>query len=322
MQRVVVLALDGVIPFELSVPDRIFRAAGHGLYEVLTCSLDGAPVRTDADFSIAVEHSMEIIASADILVVPPSEWFGDVTGPDRLPPALLSALALLRPGARVASICISTFVLAAAGLLDGRPATTHWARAAHFSRCFPRVRLAPEVLFVDDGDVLTSAGAAAGVDLCLHIVRQDHGSDIANRAARNCVVPPWREGGQAQYIERPVPLPGDSGTAPAREWALANLGLPLHLDDLAARANMSRRTFTRRFREEVGLSPGQWLTTQRVELARHLLESTDLPVDTVASRAGFGTSASLRQHLNAACGVSPHTYRRTFSTRSRAARTP
>ena len=229
-----------------------------------------------------------------------------------LPAALAEALGHIRPGTRVMSICTGSFVLAAAGLLDGRPATTHWGEADAFQELFPRVELDPSVLFVDDGDLLTSAGAAAGVDLCLHVVRRDHGSEVANQAARRCVVPPWRDGGQAQYIDRPVPEPHDTGTAPVRAWALERLDRPLSLTDLAARAGMSVRTLTRRFREEVGMSPGRWLTVQRVDLARRLLEASDLPVDQIAQRAGFGTTVSLRQHLHAAIGVSPITYRRTF----------
>jgi transcriptional regulator GlxA family with amidase domain len=168
------------------------------------------------------------------------------------------------------------------------------------------------VLFVDDGDVLTSAGVAAGVDLCLHLIRRDFGVEAANRAARRCVVPPWRDGGQAQFIERAVPSTSDTSTGPARQWAMSRLEQPLDLAALAGQARMSVRSFTRRFRDETGLSPSQWLTGQRVELARMLLETTDLPVDAVARRAGFGTAVSLRQHLHAAVGVSPLAYRRTF----------
>jgi transcriptional regulator GlxA family with amidase domain len=316
MHRVAVLAVPGVIPFELSVPSRIFSTArgsdGESLYEVITCTLDGRPVVTSADFSIAVERDARALAEADTVVVPAASGFTDISGPDSLPAGLLDALASVRPGTRIVSICIGTFVLAAAGLLDGRPATTHWRHADRFAEHFPHVRLDSGVLFVDDGDVLTSAGAAAGVDVCLHLVRRDHGSEIANQVARYCIVPPWRDGGQAQYVERPVPEPSSAGTSPTRAWALQRLGTPLQLSDLAAHAGMSRRTFTRRFRDEVGMSPGQWLVRQRVELARRLLESSDLPVDRVAAGAGFGTSASLRQHLHAAIGVSPHAYRRTF----------
>jgi transcriptional regulator GlxA family with amidase domain len=323
MHRVVVLALDGVIPFELSLPSRIFgTAVGPGdepLYEVVTCSLDGGPVTTVADFDISVRYDAGVLASADTLVIPAAEAMDTITGPESLPPGLAEALAQLRPGTRVVSICIASYVLAAAGLLDDRPATTHWVHADDFRRYFPRVRVTPEVLFIDDGDVLTSAGAAAGVDLCLHLIRRDHGSRVANQVARSCVVPPWRDGGQAQYVERPLPEPSGSGTAPTRAWALERLDQPLGLSELAAHARMSRRTFTRRFREEVGTSPGQWLVRQRVELARQLLEDSDLSVDQVAGRAGFGTSASLRQHLNNTLGVTPYTYRRTFRTTDGAA---
>jgi transcriptional regulator GlxA family with amidase domain len=305
--RVVVLALDGAVPFELGIPSRIFGAArgprDEPLYDVITCTTDGRPVRTAADFAIAVEHDATVLTTADTVVVPP--FAGSYAqAPD--------VLARMRPGTRVMSICTGSFVLAAAGLLDGRRATTHWGEADRFHRLFPQVKLDPEVLFVDDGDVLTSAGVAAGVDLCLHVVRRDHGSEVANRVARRCVVPPWRDGGQAQYIERPVPEPHDTGTAPVRAWALERLDRPILLADLAAQAGMSVRTLSRRFREEVGLSPGRWLTRQRVELARQLLESSDLPVDRIARLAGFGTALSLRQHLHAALGVSPIAYRRTF----------
>jgi transcriptional regulator GlxA family with amidase domain len=316
MHRVAVLALEGVIPFELSVPSRIFCVAsgrsGEPLYEVITCTLDGRPVSTAADYRVAVENDVAALATADTVVVPAAEWFSRITGPDSLPAGLSAALAGLRPGTRLVSICIGTYVLAAAGLLDGRPATTHWRHAERFAALFPKVRVDADVLFVDDGDVLTSAGASAGVDLCLHLVRRDHGSEIANQVARLCVVPPWRDGGQAQYVEHPVPEPSSAGTAPTRAWAAERLGTPLQIDDLASHAGMSRRTFTRRFRQEVGMSPGQWLTQQRIAMARHLLETSDLPVDRVADTAGFGTAASLRQHLHAALGVSPHAYRRTF----------
>lgn len=210
------------------------------------------------------------------------------------------------------SICTGSYVLAAAGYLDGRPATTHWSSADHFQRTFPQVRVDPGVLFIDDGDVLTSAGVAAGIDLCLHLVRRDHGTAVANEIARRTVVPPHRDGGQAQYIHRPVPEPQFATTTGARAWALTRLDRPILLRDMAEHEAMSVRTFTRRFREEVGISPGQWLTRQRVERARHLLESTDLPIDQVARDAGFGTATSLRQHLQAALGVPPTAYRRTF----------
>ncbi|MEU3982011.1 helix-turn-helix domain-containing protein [Streptomyces sp. NPDC026672] len=309
-ERVAVLALDGVYPFELGIPSRILGAA-EGRYEVLTCTVDGEPVRTCADFSITVDHGPEILATAGTVVIVSVE---PSYIPARLPDGVAAALGTIRPDARIVSICTGAFVLAAAGLLDGRPATTHWQLAERFRREYPHVDLDPDVLFVDDGRVLTSAGAASGVDVCLHLVRTDHGSELANRVARRCVVPPFREGGQAQYIERPFPPGGTSGTAATRAWALEHLGEPLTLADLAEHARMSRRTFVRRFGDETGLSPGRWLIQQRVARARHLLESSDLSVDRIATQVGFATGASLRQHLHAAIGVSPQTYRRTFRT--------
>ncbi|WP_406285235.1 GlxA family transcriptional regulator [Streptomyces sp. NBC_00209] len=319
--RVVVLALDGLLPFELGIPQRIFglaRTSEHQdrarkLYEVVTCSVrPPGPVHTDADFTVMVGHGPEALATADTVVVPASHEGGLVYDQGRLTDELTAALAHIRPGTRMVSICTGSYVLAAAGYLDGRPATTHWAHADHFQRLFPRVRVDPDVLFVDDGDVLTSAGVAAGIDLCLHLVRRDHGTAVANDVARRTVVPPHRDGGQAQYIRRPVPDTQFATTTTARAWALARLERPILLRDMAQQEAMSVRTFTRRFREEVGVSPVQWLTQQRVELARRLLESTDLSIDQVARDAGFGTSTSLRQHLQAALGVSPTVYRRTF----------
>ncbi|WP_163507657.1 GlxA family transcriptional regulator [Fodinicola acaciae] len=313
MHRVAVLALDQVIPFELGIPSRIFGAATDAtdrrLYEVVTCSLDGGPVATEAGYAIVPAADATALAEADTVVVAPfhcPEQLGTISDP------LAKALAGIRPGTRIMSICTAAYVLAGAGLLDDRPATVHWLEAEHFQRTFPKVRLDPSALFVDDGDILTSAGAAAGVDLCLHVVRRDHGSEVANRVARACVVPPWRDGGQSQFIEHPVPAPSDAGTAPTRVWALENLHKPLPLSTLAGHARMSVRTFTRRFRDEVGLTPGQWLILQRVERGRVLLESSDLAVDQVAERAGFGAPSSFRLHFRAAVGVSPNAYRRTF----------
>jgi len=306
--RVVVLAPDGVYPFELGIPKRVFGAAGDR-YEVVTCTADGRPVRTNADFSITVEHGAEALRTADTVIIPP---FDSSELSRAAPAAVAEALAFVAPGARIVSICTGAFVLAAAGLLDGRPATTHWAMAELFREWYPQVALDPDVLFIDEGDVLTSAGAASGIDVCLHLVRKDHGSEVANQVARRCVVPPWRDGGQAQYIERPVPDATANGTAAARQWALEHLDRPLTLADLAEHSHMSLRTFARRFTEEVGLSPGRWLIQQRVDRARHLLESTDLAVDEIAGRVGFAGGTSLREHLHAAIGVSPLAYRRTF----------
>ncbi|WP_327590184.1 DJ-1/PfpI family protein [Nonomuraea sp. NBC_00507] len=310
--RIAVVVLNHFAPLDLGVPGQVFWSAetpeGEKLYEVVTCSEGRQPVRCSAGYSVLPDHGLDVLDTADTVLVPgihAGRAMKDGTISDTLYAALQG-----RP--RTMSICTGSFVLAAAGLLDGRPATTHWREAARFAALFPEVKLDADVLFVDDGDVLTSAGVAAGMDLCLHVIRRDHGSEVANRAARRCVMPPWREGGQAQYVERPLPYEAAGGTAATRAWMLAHLETPVDLSALAEHARMSVRTFTRRFREETGVSPAKWLTGQRVQHARHLLETTDLGVEEVARRAGFGTAVSLRQHLHAAVGVAPLAYRHTF----------
>jgi transcriptional regulator GlxA family with amidase domain len=313
--EVVVLALPNPMAFELGLASKFLGGAVDAgerrLYRVRVATLDGGPVRTSGGYSVLPEHDVSILATADTVVVPGLHLPSAMPG-DRLPDDAVDALRGVAGRARLVSICTGSFALAAAGLLDGRPATTHWLYAERFAALYPRVRLDPDVLFVDDGDVLTSAGNAAGIDLLLHLVRRDHGSEVANRVARRSVVAPWRDGGQSQFVERPVPEAGDAGTAATRAWAAARLGEPLTLADLAAHARMSVRTFTRRFRDETGQSPLRWLAAQRIALARELLESTDASVDRVAADAGFGTPASLRQHLRAAIGVSPLAYRHTY----------
>ncbi|WP_069167465.1 helix-turn-helix domain-containing protein [Nocardia altamirensis] len=311
VHQVAVLALDGVYPFELGIANRVFGSAG-GRYRIRTCTVDGAPVRSNADYSIAVDHDSSVLDTADTVVLPACDISMALDG--ALPQPVRDALARIRPGTRIVAICTGAFVAAAAGLLDGRVATTNWYEAERFRRTFPLVRLDPDVLYVEDGDVLTSAGAAAGIDACLHLVRRDYGSVVANSVARRCVVPPWREGGQAQYIEQPMPPSPSASTAAARQWAMENLHLPVSVDELAERARMSERTFARRFSDEVGMSPGRWLIQQRLYRARHLLESTDMTVDRIAGEVGFATGTSLRQHLHEAIGVSPQAYRRTFRT--------
>jgi transcriptional regulator GlxA family with amidase domain len=286
-------------------------ADGSPLYRVRIATLDGRPIRTADGFSVQPDHDGSVLRTAGTVIVP-GIMGGPMVREGRIPPELRDALRDAAGHARMVSICTGSSVLAAAGLLDGRPAATHWRDVDAFRRNFPSVRLDPDVLFVDDGNVLTSAGVAAGIDLLLHLVRRDHGSEVANRVARRNVVAPWRDGGQSQFIERPVPEPGDSGTAATRTWVLERLGEPLPLADLAAHARMSVRTFTRRFREETGVSASRWLVQQRVALARRLLETTDVPVERVAEQAGFGTTASMRQHLHAAIGVAPLAYRRAY----------
>jgi transcriptional regulator GlxA family with amidase domain len=336
--EVAVLALPHVVAFELGLPHRFLGGAvdadGRPLYRVRTCTVDGGPVRTSAHYTVLPDHDASILRTAATIVIP-----GIVGGPPvvtgRLDPTLAAALAGRRADARLVSICTGAYVLAAAGLLDGRPATTHWMRTEPFRSFFPSVQLDPDVLYVDDGDVLTSAGNAAGIDLLLHVLRRDHGAEVANRVARRNVVAPWRDGGQSQFstaaaeptaehaaagpVADPARAPGTrngeavmQGIPAARTFALERLGEPLPLTRLAGSAAMSVRTFTRRFREETGQSPHTWLAAQRVALARRLLETTDRPVERIAVDAGFGTAASLRQHLHAAIGVSPGAYRRMY----------
>ncbi|MFD4631335.1 GlxA family transcriptional regulator [Streptomyces sp. NPDC058284] len=302
---------------ELGLVHQLFGAArgpsGERLYEVRTCAATGpGRLRTDADFPIEAPHGPEALTWAETVIVPASHEEDESLAPGALPDRLAGPLASVPTGTRIASICTGAFVLAAAGLLDGRRATTHWLSTDLFARTFPSVTVDPDVLYVDEGRILTSAGEAAGVDLCLHMIREDHGAAVAADAARRTVVPPHREGGQAQYIQRPVPVRESTSTSAARAWAEDNLAAPLTLSELAARASMSVRTFSRRFREETGLTPMQWLTQRRVDRARELLESTDHTVDRIATEAGFGTGASLRQHFVAGVGVPPATYRTTF----------
>ena len=308
--RIAVLGVDTVVGFDLSIAPQVCPCASSPddpLYEVHVCSIDGGPLRTTRGFSIMPESGTDALGEPDTVIVP-----GVETDDFAEDPKVTAYLRNLPEGTRIMSICTGAFVLAAAGLLDGRPATTHWAHVEQFRAMFPEVDLRPDVLFVDDGDVLTSAGVAAGIDLCLHVLRNDHGSEVANRAARRNIVPPWRDGGQSQFIERPMPSPGITGTAPTREWLMHRLAEPLTLEAIAAHAGMSVRTFTRRFREETGTSPLDWLLRQRIEHARHLLEHTDLPIEEVALKSGLSTATSLRKHLRARLGIGPAAYRRTF----------
>jgi transcriptional regulator GlxA family with amidase domain len=313
--RVAVLLLPPVIGYDATIPMQLLGSAtdeqGRALYDVRMVGLSGDPVPTPSGYALVPMSGAGALGEADTVIVPGTRLAGPRT--DRsLPTDVREALATVRPGARLVSICTGAFVLAATGVLDGRPATTHWAHADAFRALYPAVRLDENLLYVDDGDVLTSAGLAAGVDLCLHLIRRDYGVAAATRTARYCVVAPWRDGGQAQFIERPVPGRGEDGTAYAREWALAHLAEPLDVARLAGEARMSVRTFNRRFRDETGRSPGAWLVERRVDHARHLLETTELPVDDVARLSGLGSGASLRQHLRAAIGVAPLAYRRTY----------
>ncbi|MFI2549160.1 GlxA family transcriptional regulator [Streptomyces rochei] len=316
LHRVVVLVRPGLLPMELGIVHRLFGTAvddtGRPLYSVVTCAAEPGEISTDADFTVNVPAGPEALRNADTVVVPAAvEDYGPQQR-GRLSPPVRAALAQVPATARLASICTGSFVLAAAGLLAGRRATTHWKSCPELSALYPEIDVDPDVLYTDDRRVLTSAGVAAGIDLCLHMIRSDHGADVANTVARGTVVPPHREGGQAQYIDRPVPEPADDSVAAARVWALEHLGETVTLEDLARRAATSVRTLTRKFRQETGMPPMQWLGQQRLQYARRLLERTDEPVDRIAAAAGFGTGTAMRQHFREALGVSPRAYRNTF----------
>ncbi|WP_340647943.1 helix-turn-helix domain-containing protein [Pseudoxanthomonas winnipegensis] len=310
--RIAVVAFDRISPFHLAVPCQVFESRPEPdlpAFELRVYAAEPGPLRTDAGFSVQPAHGLEGLDGADTVIVP--SWRDrDEPAPAVLIDALRRAHAA---GAQLVGLCLGTFVLADAGLLDGRPATTHWAALETFARRHPQVRLQPDVLYVDDGDVLTSAGTVAGIDCCLHLVRRLHGAEVANRIARRLVVAPHRQGGQTQYIEQPLPAdPGDARLAQVLEWAMTHLDQRLDVDALAARALMSRRTFTRRFRQATGASLGDWLAHQRLARAQRLLETSDLALDRVAAEAGFGSAISLRQRFAATLGTSPSAYRRSF----------
>ena len=310
---VAVVAFDGISPFHLSVPCLVFgedrTPEGAHRYRVAVCGVEPGPLRTSAGFGIDVVHGLAVLRRAQVIVVP--SWRDDLAP---APPALLAALrSAHRRGARIVGLCLGAFVLAEAGLLDGRAATTHWALAQEFARRYPQVVPRPEVLYVEDGTVLTSAGTAAGIDCCLHLLRQQHGAEAANRAARRMVVAPHRQGGQAQYIQQPVaPTVRGDRLAPLLQWLGEHLHQTHTLEALAERAVMSPRTFTRRFRQATGTTVGQWLQNQRIALAQRLLEGGDASIEVVAAQAGFGSAVSLRQHFAAAVGIAPSAYRQQF----------
>lgn len=306
----------GVAPFEMAVPCEVFgidrSELGVPWYRHLVCAAEEPPIRSSQGFTIDTPHGLDDVVRADTIVVP--AW-GTQHFDSEPPPALVDALrAAHRRGARILSVCSGAFVLAAAGLLDGRRATTHWMHAEELAARYPQIDVDPDVLYVDEGDVMTSAGTAAGIDLCLHVVRLDFGAEIANAVARRMVVPPHREGGQAQFVEAPVAAggPGADRFAATLEYMLEHLDEPLSVEAMADQAAMSPRTFARRFRSTTGTTPGQWLVRQRVLLAQRLLEATDDPVELIALRCGFGTAAGLRLHFRRVLGTSPLVYRRTF----------
>jgi transcriptional regulator GlxA family with amidase domain len=318
MHRIAIPITPGMPLFELAVPCEVFGPRDDfpvpWWYDVQLCAVQDSPVRTAERLLFDGALGLDELIQADTVIVPAC-----ADTQDDPPPALLQALrAAADRGARIASICTGAFALAAAGLLDGRPATTHWMHAAELAYRWPAVQVEPNVLYTDGGQILTSAGASAGLDLCLHIVRQDHGSRIANALARRLVIPPHREGGQAQYIEQPLPIDGSPSLGPCLDWAREHLELPLTVEDLAHQALMSPRTFARRFREVTGTTPLQWLCAERVRRAQDLLENTEDTIDRVAVMCGFGSAQRLRTHFTRINHVTPHEFRRTFRDRAAA----
>lgn len=320
MPRVAVVAFDRISPFHLSVPCIVFgedrREGGVPLFTLRVCAWERGSITTTAGFTLSVEHGLEALDEADIIIIP--SW----RDPDEMPPSeLLQRLrAAHSRGARIVGLCLGAFVLAATGLLDGRRASTHWAWAKDLADRYPLVKVDGNVLYVDDGTLTTSAGTAAGIDCCLHVLRQRCGYEAANYVARRLVVPPHRQGSQAQFIDYPMPRRvADDRLGPLLDWMRANLALPQSLDELAARAGMSRRTFTRRFQQLTGATVGSWLLAERIAAAQRLLEATSVSIDRVAETSGFGTGASLRQHFAEVLGLAPGAYRRAFRERAEAA---
>jgi AraC family transcriptional regulator, transcriptional activator FtrA len=313
---VAVVVYQGITPFELGVACDVFGDEWESMfdtawYRLFVCAISPGPVTVEGGFQILAAHGSDKIASADTIVVLPT------INVDQAPPEMTEILRRAHArGARIVSLCTGAFVLAAAGLLDGRRVTTHWTECRQLASRYPGVSVDPGVLFVDEGDILTSAGSAASLDLCLHLVRHDHGSEIAAQLARQLVVPPQRDGGQAQYIAAPLPLLDDSNLfADTVAWIQEDLDQTITVEDLAARSAMSPRTFARRFQAATGTTPYQWLLRQRVQLAQRLLETTDLSVDSVAERSGFSTAANLRKHFHRSVDTSPQSYRRAFQIR-------
>ncbi|AKE09822.1 GlxA family transcriptional regulator [Serratia liquefaciens] len=311
--KVGIVVFNNIIPFHLSVPCAVFEKAlngkGEPAYQLLICATEPGPLKTNAGFSIIAEYGLAALAQADMVIVP--SWSDpEVLPPTQLIDALLSAHAR---GATLVGLCMGAFVLAAAGLLNGRPATTHWRWMSDFLQRYPQVSIDKNVLYVDNDDIVTSAGTAASIDCCLHLVRKRCGAETANAVARQLVVPPHRQGGQAQFIEQPVyNTAGGDRFMQTLNWATENLQQPLTLDQLAERACMSRRSFTRRFQQTTGTSVMQWLLNQRLAMAQRFLEKTDQPVERIAQAAGFATALSMRRHFQRQFKTSPSLYRKEF----------
>ena len=314
MHRVVAFVRAPQSTFELACAAQVFGIERPELptrYAFSVCAERPGPIATHAGYDMLVTDGLDALDRADTVVIP-----GWQPATDPPPPTVVQALRRAHSrGARVVSICSGAFALAHAGLLDGRRATTHWALADKLAAHFPRVQVDPDVLYVDHGDVATSAGAGAGLDLCMHLVRSDQGARYAAHIARTMVMPPHREGGQLQYSAPPHPAQIDGTLAPLLEWITARLGEPVTLEQIAAHAGVSPRTLTRRFTDQLGTSPGQWLLTQRIATARDLLESSDLPLDAIARRVGLSSATNLRRRFLNALGTTPGAYRRAFLVR-------
>ena len=311
--RIVAVAYDRLCTFEYGIAAEIFcsqiRGSNQPLYEFRTAAAEPGLLRAQGGLVVAADGGLELLDGADTVIV--AGWRGPVCS---VPEPLSAALrAAHQNGSRVVSICGGAYVLAAAGLLSGKCATTHWHHNEDFARRFPDVRLQPDVLYVDEGDILTSAGSAAGIDLCLHIVRRDHGPDAANEVARGLVVPPHRSGGQAQYVRRPVPIDDTSRLAPLLDWIRRSLSEDLSLAQLSDKAGLTPRTFCRRFNEATGAAPGEWVLTERLAHACDLLEMTKLGMDEVAYRSGLGSAAAMRHHFRLRLRTTPTEHRSQFS---------
>ncbi len=313
---VAVVVCDGLSLFEFGVAHDVFGTDwstlfGVAWYRLFVCGVTPGTVTAEGGLHLQVPDGLDRVARVDTVIVTPTDQ------PEKVPDEVVDALrAAHARGQRIVSLCTGAFILARAGLLDGCRATTHWAECDDLARRYPKVSVDPGLLYVDEGDILTSAGSAASIDLCLHIVRRDHGTEIATQLARQMVVPPQRDGGQAQYIEVPMPvLDSFNLFADTVTWLQEHLDEPVTVDDLAGRCAMSPRTFARRFRASTGTTPYQWLLRQRVQLAQRLLETSDLPIDVVAGRSGFCTAANLRKHFGRLLHTSPQGYRRTFRER-------
>jgi len=313
--KIGIVVFNDIIPFHLSVPCAVFEKAvdaqGNPLYQLVICGVEPGPLRTNTGFSIVADHPLSALEDAEMVIVP--SWSQPGVQP---PKALLDALiGAHQRGATLVGLCMGAFVLAAAGLLDGRPATTHWNWMGDFIRLYPSLSVDQNVLYVDDDDIVTSAGTSASIDCCLHLVRKQCGADIANSVARQLVVPPHRQGGQAQFIEHPVyNTAGKDRFMQALNWASAHLQQELTVDHLAEKAFMSRRSFTRRFQQVTGTTFTQWLLNQRLSVAQRFLEKTDQSVERIAQEAGFGSALSMRRHFQQQFKTSPSLYRREFKT--------